>query len=382
MKIHPMLAGLCLLLPLLASAAPFELRDREGRLTTLRFDAAEAALRTAGSPEETGRLFLAEYAPALGLQDPASQLRALPTEVDELGQTHLRWQQVWQGVPVRTGEVALHLDRQGRPQLASAKVVPGVTCAIVPAIDSATARALALQAWLEQYGPVTEPESRDPELVIVDSHALGDAVAAPTLVWQVVTATTCTHHSDDLWVLDAQSGALLARLDQVRYLDRRVYNCSNSPGLTCPSEQFDQQYNYWFGRREGAPARGPNPNTAYGYGGRTDTDDMYDNLGHTMDYWTQVFARNGANNLGGVGDGYYNLATRTPSMILLDHVWDSCPDNAGYFGSIGRFQFCESTASELDIVGHEYFHAVVWFEFSPHGTEYTGEVGALEEGSC
>ena len=34
MRTLPAFAGLCLLLPLFATAAPFELRDREGRLTT------------------------------------------------------------------------------------------------------------------------------------------------------------------------------------------------------------------------------------------------------------------------------------------------------------------------------------------------------------
>jgi Zn-dependent metalloprotease len=375
-----LLAGV--LLPLLISAAPRELYDKEGRLTALVFapgDEATMAL-TAGTPEAIAAAFLTTYAERIGLKDPATQLTDLTIEVDTLGQTHLHWQQVWQGVPVRTGEVALHLDSQGQPKLAMAKVVPGNMPDTHPAIDAATAYDLVAQAWLEQDGPIDDPLMKQPELTIVDERSVSQ-VTKPTLVWQMVTAADCGNYKGDLWILDAQKGQVLARQDQVRYLDRRVYNCSNSNSLACPSEQYSPEYNYWFGRREGAPMRGPNPATQYGFGGLTDTDDMYDFIGAAHWFWQDLAGMNGANNLGGVGDGYYNISTRTPSMVLTDHAWSVCPDNAGFFGSLGRFQFCAGTAIP-DVVGHEYFHAVVWFEFTPHGTEYSYEIGALEEGSC
>ncbi|MCA9788072.1 MAG: M4 family metallopeptidase, partial [Candidatus Cloacimonetes bacterium] len=310
-------------------------------------------------------------------------MRALPTEVDELGQTHLRWQQVWQGVPVRTGEVALHLDKQGRPQLASAKVVPGVTCATAPTILPEEAKLLAEDAWLMEYGPVAIPEILEPELWITDGHSLENYKGDPQLTWWVPTGTSCGHKSGDMWVLDALTGDVLGSKTTGRQLDRRVFNCSNSGTWGCPSEQWSDPYQYWFGRREGRPPRGPNPQTGYGYGGSMDTDNLYDLFGEVRDYWQTRLGRNGANLTGGSGDGSWCASGRDCGFVLTDHIWTTaCPDNAAYYAQFGEFDFCEGTASARDVVGHEYFHAVIWFEFDPHGTEYSYEIGALEEGSC
>jgi Zn-dependent metalloprotease len=117
---------------------------------------------TAGTPEATAAAFLVTNAERIGLKDPAAQLTDLTIEVDTLGQTHLHWQQVWQGVPVRTGEVVLHLDSQGQPKLAMAKVVPGNMPDTQPAIDAATAYDLVAQAWLEQDGPIDDPLMKHP----------------------------------------------------------------------------------------------------------------------------------------------------------------------------------------------------------------------------
>jgi hypothetical protein len=303
--------------------------------------------------------------------------------VDTLGHTHLRWQQVWQGVPVRTGEVALHLDKHGQPQLATAKVVPGVSCATTPALQPEEAKLLAEDAWLLEYGPVAIPEIKEPDLWITDGHSLDEFDGSPCLTWWVGVGTSGDHKSGDYWIVDAISSKVLGSKSTVRELERVVCNCSNSGTWGCPVERWDSEYQYWFGRGEGRPPRGPNPNTVYGYGGSLDVDNLYDLFEEVDSYWQSAHNRNGANMVGGAGDGYWCASNETCGYVLTDHIWTSaCPDNAAYYAQFGEFDFCAGSASARDVVGHEYFHAVIWFEFDPHGTEYSYEIGALEEGSC
>jgi len=373
-------------------AAPRKLIDSEGRVTALVFapdDATTLAL-SAGGPEASAAAFLSIYAERLGLSDPASQLQAQPAEVDKLGHTHLRWQQVHEGVPVRTGELALHLDPAGRPTLATAKIVPHVTGTSEPGIDAVDISILAEGEWWKEFGPQSTPEIREPELAWVDGHALPELKGPPRLAWWVPVMDYLGLHEARTVVLDAQTGARLGLVSSKRDLERRVYNCSNTSTWNCPSELWNGTYQYWFGRRETAPVRGPNPATPYGaqpngsnlYVNATDTDILHGLFGEVHDYWSSptTFDRNGANLLGGAGDGLRQPSSRTAGYVLTDHLWpSSCPDNATYYAAWGEFDFCEGSATRRDMVGHEYFHAVAWFEFDPHGTEYAGEVGALEE---
>lgn len=385
------LACLCLLLPLLTSAVPRELYDSEGRLTTLVFAPNDSTTQsmTTGNPESTAAAFLVTYADALGLKDPATQLKALPSEVDKLGHTHLRWHQVHEGVPVRTGELALHLDPSGQPTMATAKLVPQVVGSSSPAFNAIDISILAESEWWVLFGTESVPEIREPSLAWVDVHALPDLNGPPRLAWWVPVQDYWIKHEARTVVLDANTGQMLGQVSSKREMDRRVYNCSATGLWTCPSEQFNANYNpptgYWFGRRENILIpRGPNPTTQYGYGGLEDTDVLWNHFGEVHVYWNTQHGRNGANNLGGSGDGSVQPYDRTAGYVLTDHLWASgfCPDNATYYASWGEFDFCAGTASARDVVGHEYFHAVVWFEFDPHGTEYSYEIGALEEGAC
>jgi hypothetical protein len=67
---------------------------------------------------------LARYKDLFRMREPARELRASRTQQDELGMTHVRFQQVTHGVPVVGAELTAHYDRAGRVTSIQANYVP------------------------------------------------------------------------------------------------------------------------------------------------------------------------------------------------------------------------------------------------------------------
>jgi Zn-dependent metalloprotease/PKD repeat protein len=68
---------------------------------------------TMAAYEEAAALTVQEYAGALGLSDPIDELRPIRTQIDELGYVHLRYEQVYEGVPVWGRDLYVHFDNAG-----------------------------------------------------------------------------------------------------------------------------------------------------------------------------------------------------------------------------------------------------------------------------
>lgn len=138
------------------------------------FEAQDAAVRA-----ELGRLEgafdgeLAELAARRGLAD-LRELRALRAETDELGITHVRVQQVVDGVPVWGGEAIVHLDEATGDNHITDEVKAGLSVDTVPALDALQAEDRALDA--EPHSALLDAE---PTLFVLRRES-GDH-----LVWQV-----------------------------------------------------------------------------------------------------------------------------------------------------------------------------------------------------
>src|SRR5512143_3749374 len=99
------------------AAAPLTVRW-EGRTNIPAFlrgplpytlDAAEMAAPATGALH-----FLSRYRAVFRMTDPANELEVMTTQKDSLGQTHVRFSQVHQGVPVFNRSLYVHIDVQGR----------------------------------------------------------------------------------------------------------------------------------------------------------------------------------------------------------------------------------------------------------------------------
>ncbi|MEX2315959.1 MAG: hypothetical protein WD669_02335 [Pirellulales bacterium] len=82
-------------------------------------------------------------------------------------------------------------------------------------------------------------------------------------------------------------------------MNRRIFDCGHPFGNpACVFNRFSSDHNYWFGRSEGQPVRGPNP-LGPPYTGSTDVDKLYDLMPFVHQYYVDKFGRNGVNGVGG-----------------------------------------------------------------------------------
>src|SRR5690606_9285679 len=83
-------------------------------------------------------LYLASLQPA-GITDPSSEFIAKRVETDEAGNSHVRLEQIYQGVPVFGGEVIAHA-RGGAFDLLNGRYYPTPQLAsVAPALDAGRA---------------------------------------------------------------------------------------------------------------------------------------------------------------------------------------------------------------------------------------------------
>lgn len=72
---------------------------------------ALARLRKDGRSLDVALVLLKELAQELRLDSPVEELRAKDVSEDELGMTHILFEQVYRSIPVHAGEIRVHLDR-------------------------------------------------------------------------------------------------------------------------------------------------------------------------------------------------------------------------------------------------------------------------------
>ncbi len=208
-----------------------------------------------------------------------------------------------------------------------------------------------------------------------------------TLVWEIelYQREPLIH---EYYYVDAQNGELVYQIHGLHQaVNRLIYDCSYADG-DCYIDALDTTTGYTYGRSEGQLARGANPlNPNFLLTILNDTDDLYDALGRTHDYYLSTFNRDGANDNGGMGDGFYYPAADTTGLTYIDYFflsasdYTSCPN--AFFDGIGSMHYCEGFITN-DITGHEYAHAVNYFSIldsngAPFGLAYTYETGALNE---
>lgn len=311
------------------------------------------------------------------------------TTVDSLGVTHTTYQQTYNDVPVFGGDVKIHRQANGN-RFATGHTIsnlgatpsnetPNSTVNTTPSITAAAAEVAA--QTLASHPTAT---ARSTTLYIFNEQLLNKLKPSQNvLVWEVdlYQAEPLFH---EYFYIDADTGELVYQIHGVHdAITRQIYDCSY--GWYCYLDETDDTTGYIYGRSEGMPARGANPN--WYITSLTDTDDLYDNLGNLYNYYLTNFGRDGANGSGGMGDGTYYTTTDTNGLTYIDYYYLSesdylsCPN--AFFDGIGSMHYCEGFVTN-DISGHEYAHAVNHFSVrdgngDPSGLEYINESGALNE---
>lgn len=338
-------------------ASPLKLRSEEygsevyagitladGQPATVRWDGANGtpaflsgsiAPPAAASPAEAAIAFLAGNVELYRLSDPAAELRVSRQERDDLGMTHVHFEQMHQGVPVFGSDIAVHFAGDGRIVTVNGRYVPDINIAATPGIAAEAAVAAAL-ADLSVEAAVSE---KAPELFV-----LTPAGEEPVLAWQV-TLTGDEPPLKMVYFIDARTGKVAGSYDAMEDVKNRKTYTANS-GTSLPGTLLINE----GGSSADSVAQAAHNNTGitYDYYYGTFTRDSFNGSGATMT--TTVHYSNRYNN------AFWNGS----QMVYGD-------GDGSVFGPLGN---------SLDVVAHELTHAVTQYSA---GLVYSYQSGALNE---
>jgi vibriolysin len=279
---------------------------------------------------------VAMLAPVFRLQ--ASELRATAYTADELGMTHVRYQQTKAGLDVVGGELIVHVGADGVVRAATS-TARGAELGATPAIAADAARA---SAFSFTPGGVN---AGAPRLVF----KIASADASMHLAWETQVTGVDAEGTpiDDLVYTDAATGAFVDRAPRVHTAkNRKVYSANNGSSLPGTLK-----------RSEGGAATSDNV-----------VNGAYDNTGTTYDCLKTLFNRDSYNNSGGglnstvhYSSNYVNAYWNGSQMVYGD----------------GDGSTSGPLALSLDVTTHELVHGVTQYSAN---LVYQNEPGALNEG--
>ncbi|MBI3130154.1 MAG: M4 family metallopeptidase [Acidobacteria bacterium] len=346
---------------------------------------------------------------ALGL-DGLNDVAPLRAFTDELGFTHTRFQQTYQGVKVFGGEIITHMDAEGGLQPHTTAHLKGIRLNPVPSMDSSEALAVAHRDLAPKgeyaYAPSIElvvvpetelvairrgPRSLDQEA----ADAFSERVVRHTLAYHVHTelenGAEETAHTD--YLINAHTGGILRKWSTLHTTAATGSGRSQYSGTVSIStnsisggyELRDNVRSMQFTTRNLNHATsgtgtiytdadntwGDNANYVEGSSttaanGQTAGVDAHYGTMKTFDMFKNVFGRNGIN---GAGKATYNRVHYSNSYD--NAFWsDSC--FCMTYGDGNSFK----TLTAIDVAGHEMTHGVT---ANSAGLNYSGESGGLNE---
>jgi Zn-dependent metalloprotease len=316
---------------------------------------------------------------------------------DQIGQTHYRYQQTCQGVPVLGADIVVH-TQQGKAVSVNGRLIKGLNVNTSPAIsaDAAIQKAISFVGadrfmWEDPKneemlkhisGNLNATYYPAAELVILDRQ-LGTDPAHYRLAWKVNVYAQNPLSYQDIYI-DAQSGSvyhIINRIKTTEVTGTALTKYSGSQSIqtdsTAPSSFRLRESGRGSGIETYNMATGTNYSAATDF---TDTDNFWNNVNAakdevatdahwgaemTYDYYWDKFGRN----------SYDNLGSKLVSFVHYDVNYE----NAFWDGT--RMTYGDGSSSyspftSLDVCGHEITHGVT--EYSAN-LIYQDEPGALNE---
>ena len=295
-------------------------------------------------PNGKAKGFLKQYGAILGVADADSDLVETATSTDELGATHVTYEQQYNGLPVYGGIVKVHVDAAGDLTAVNGTIVPAIDLSTDPRLsaDQATSKAIAAVV----ADPPGSSDDGNAKLKAKDLRAeksqlqvyrtglvKGDA-GTNILAYEVVV-TNGSSVRDAVFV-DANTGKIVNRYTMVdNALFRRLFEQNTSNEV-------------WH---EGQPFPG---------GLNQDQQNIVTFSGHAYYHFLNAFGRDSYD-----GAGHEMQSVNNDPTI-------ACP-NANWNGATTNY--CNGVTSD-DVVAHEWGHA--YTEFTDN-LIYQWQPGALNE---
>lgn len=292
------------------------------------------------SPETAARSFLSAYGDLFGLRNRAQDLRVMKARTADRGRSFVRFQQMYQGIPILGGELITQMDANNNILSVNGEILPDIHLSTVPIIRDKAAVQSALATVRDMYAVnPTDFTATTPELWIYNPALLGAPQPKKNLlVWRIEVASS-QHVIDEVVLLDAQTGEIALHFSQIPSArNRMVYDDQNGGAIT-------------LRRSEGDPPSGDEH-----------VDKAYEYTGDAYDFYAIKHGRDSIDDQG---------------MVLLSRVhYGNNIENAYWTGI--EFLFGDAYGYPLadDVVAHEYTHAVTDFESR---LIYAYQSGAIDE---
>lgn len=302
------------------------------------------ALPPGATREQAARGFLRGYGPLFGLASPDQELTVLREAAADRGRAFVRFQQVYNAVPVFGGELIVQLDAANNVLSASGEVLPALTLATTPAITAEQAAQTARDLVVKQYGVAPgDLNVSAPELWIYDPALVGPDTGTPRLVWRTEVTPLELQPIRELVLVDAQRGSVALNFNQIHNaLDRETYTANN--GTTLPGTLVCDE---------------ANPTCA---GGDAHEVAAHVYAGHTYNYFSTVLGRDSIDDA-----GMTLISTVHFGVAYVNAFWNG---QQMVYGDGAGFALAD------DVVAHELTHGVT--EFSAN-LFYYYQSGAINE---
>jgi Zn-dependent metalloprotease len=282
------------------------------------------------------------------------------TTIGGQGLRYVSYERTYRGLPVVGGDVVVVTDSAGRVLNTAVAQQQVISVGTTPKVSAAAARATA-EAEL-----ATVATAGGPRLVVL-------AWGSHRLTWEVkVTGTRAGGAPSVLTVyVDALTGAVADRVDLVRDgTGNGFYNGTVTISTSGSGSSFAMQDQTRPGIRcggqNGATFTGSDDTWGNGSGTNLETA-CVDALYAVQREWDMLGAWLGRNGINGNGGGF-------PARVGLNAAnafWN------GSFTNFGRSSDGQRQATPIDVVAHEYGHAI--FQTTPGGAGSGNENGGLNE---
>jgi bacillolysin len=337
---------------------------------TIPSPAADASALPA---EGTSRSHIAAYAHALGLTDPARELRSSRTSKRRDGRTVARYRQVYQDVPVFGSDVIVNTGANGGLLAMSAKLSPRLSLSTVPAVtpeEALEAARLSVAAGFAQ--DLSGLTATMPELWIYDGRMLGFDTKPAALVWKLeVRRPGAGSNLNVLVLVDAQRGGISLQFNQIdtswRIDPRAAQPTPPAPqAADAPGPGFPKISVYTMNHSEDeADLPGVflcDQGDAGPCDGDTDAGGAYRHAGDTYDFY---YSKHGRDSLDGAG---MEIVSSVHYGLDYDNtLWDEARQQMVYG---------DGFPAADDVVAHELTHGVTQYESN---LIYFGQPGAISE---
>ena len=227
----------------LAARRPAEAKLRERVVKGLAAVSPFSVMEAPIEPRDVGLVaqgFLSAHAFAFGIQ--ASDLEEVGRTKDQVGMTHLRFRQVYRGVPVYGVDVVAHVGRNNEVTSVHGRPARLAELTTVPQLSEQQAQMIALAAWQAENQQKEPAPTKVYGLYIFAPEALGLSAAGskPALVCVVDVVPECCGR--DLlatrFLVDTETATVHHRIERrervAQLLDQRARDAEGDGDLDEP----------------------------------------------------------------------------------------------------------------------------------------------------